>query len=185
MATCQPPGPSPASEKLNSGHQPLPRSNCWPHICVFDHTQTEPAILLSASFDRTAAVIDVRASNTVATWAIPDDAEAAGASHRTPPPGQWCTCRHRPSLSCTGADLAIVSPRGSPRGFAGWNPSAPHTFCVATSDGQISCYDARAAGSGPLTSVKAHQRECTTMVFNPAVPNMIATGGPTPSHTQS
>ena len=57
-----------------------------------------------------------------------------------------------------------------------WAPHAPTTFLVATEDGLVCAYDARAgAGSAPLFRLSAHDAATSAMSFNPALPSLMAT----------
>ena len=57
-----------------------------------------------------------------------------------------------------------------------WNPHQPEMLLISTEDGIVVGHDVRSSPSKPLFSLQAHSTATCTMDFNPAIPNLLATG---------
>ncbi|KAH9302674.1 hypothetical protein KI387_014257, partial [Taxus chinensis] len=63
-----------------------------------------------------------------------------------------------------------------------WDPHTDHSFVVSLEDGTVRGFDIRAAASAvdsdckPMFTLHAHDKAVCTITYNPAAPNLLATG---------
>ncbi|XP_010550430.1 PREDICTED: periodic tryptophan protein 1 homolog [Tarenaya hassleriana] len=63
-----------------------------------------------------------------------------------------------------------------------WDPHTEHSFVVSLNDGTVKGFDIRSAQTGSASELKpsftlhAHDKEVTSVSYNPSAPNLLATG---------
>jgi periodic tryptophan protein 1 len=57
---------------------------------------------------------------------------------------------------------------------ANWHPTLEHNFAISTEAGYVYGYDIRKS-DGPMFSIKAHEKACSSLSFSPHISNMMAT----------
>lgn len=59
---------------------------------------------------------------------------------------------------------------------ATWHPSQEHNFVVSTESGHVLGFDTRKT-EGPVFSMRAHEKGCTSVAFSPHLQSMLVTCG--------
>lgn len=137
-------------------------------------------VLASASADHAVKVWDVAAGSCSATLTHHTSKVQAVA---------WCPAE-APLLLSGGFDrlAALADVRQAPGAAAlswrvgadvealAWDPAVPTRFYVATEDGGVAAFDARAGpGSEPAFAFKAHKKATCALSCCPAVPGLLLT----------
>ncbi|XP_027331066.1 uncharacterized WD repeat-containing protein C17D11.16-like isoform X2 [Abrus precatorius] len=142
-------------------------------------------ILASASADKQVKVWDVAAGKCDITLEHHSDKVQSVA---------WNN--HAPQVLLSGSfDRTVVLKDGRKPSHSGykwsvtadveslaWDPHTGHSFVVSLEDGTVKCFDIRAAQSdspselGSTFTLHAHDKAVTSVSYNPAAPNLLATG---------
>ncbi|KAH7658808.1 periodic tryptophan protein 1 [Dioscorea alata] len=142
------------------------------------------------------ALASASADKTVKVWDMVTGKCTVTLDHHTDKVQAVTWSRYAPEILVSGSfdhTVALMDVRFNDRSPNTWqvsadvesvelDPHSEHLFAVSLDNGTVQAFDARTAtsdstsGSRPIFTLHAHEKAVTSIAYNPAAPNLLATG---------
>lgn len=136
-------------------------------------------LLASGSADKTVKLWDLSTGRCAKSYDYHADKVCSLAWHGTEATVMLSGSYDRTVVACDMRAPGAAAPRWTVESdveVVRWDPHDDNKFLVATEAGLVYCHDLRAAGTGAVWTLQAHDEAVTALDVNAIVPGFLATG---------